>query len=155
MTPGPKRSNQEREHDLVIIAKLYFEGKYQSEIAAQLGLTQQQISYDLKKLQKRWIKESMQQITQGKARELAKVDNLERHYWEAFRKSQDRDQDHIGAISHLSGVQWCINKRCQIMGFDAPSKSMSIDVSKLNDDQLQRLAAGEDYYSVIADPGTG
>jgi len=150
-----KRTKQQREHDLVIVAQMYFEGKYQSEIGAFLGLSQQQISYDLKVLEKRWVKNSLHHITQGKARELAKIDHLEREYWQAWKDSDCPDNGSPGNPAYLSGVQWCINKRCQILGFEAASRHINIDMSKLNDGQLQRLASGEDLYSVVADSGTG
>jgi hypothetical protein len=57
----------------------------------------------------------------------------------------------------LQGVQWCIDKRCKIMGIDAPQKSigMGIDITQLDERQLERLADGEDIIRVLATPGTG
>jgi hypothetical protein len=49
-----KRNPIRREKDYELIADLYLRGHKQSEISAQLHITQQQVSYDLKVLQKRW-----------------------------------------------------------------------------------------------------
>jgi predicted transcriptional regulator len=47
--PARKRSKLEREEGLVCIARMHAKGKLQREIAQALGLTQQQISHDLKR----------------------------------------------------------------------------------------------------------
>jgi predicted transcriptional regulator len=83
-----KRTQIERDSDLVKIGSLYFQGKTQADIAKELKITQQQISYDLKTLQTRWIEAGKEIIDAAKGRELAKIDNLEREYWQAYRQSQ-------------------------------------------------------------------
>ena len=51
--PGRKRTNAQREADFQRIAEMHALGKSQTEIAAALGLTQQQISLDLKVIYRR------------------------------------------------------------------------------------------------------
>jgi len=79
---------------------------------------------------------------EAKARELAKVDRLEREYWTAWGRScKDAEtlrqegsgekpsrvvkikRPRNGDPAFLRGVQWCIERRCKIIGVDAPSKS--------------------------------
>ena len=84
---APTRTPIERERDLLETAKLYCQGVRQCDIAEKIGVTQQQISADLKKIQKRWQKECVEAIDQGKARELARIDELERTYWTAWHDS--------------------------------------------------------------------
>ena len=110
----------------------------------------------------------LQHVNAFKARELAKVDNLEREYWDAWARSQeeaetrtvtkdskggstvDRYEGQVGDSRFLSGVQWCINKRCEILGLNAASRNINFDVTDLSDDQLERVASGEDVWNVIA-----
>jgi hypothetical protein len=177
----PKRSRLQREKDLVEISKLYFEGWPQRLIGDKLGLAQQQISYDLKALNKRWVESSLKNITDLKVRELAKIDNLEREYWEAWRRStEDKEVDTTKAIPDkedpsmgrtkektqrregqagdprfLAGVQWCINKRAEIIGLDAGVKSLSVDLTSLSDIQIDRLANGDDLFNVLTSSSGG
>jgi hypothetical protein len=85
---GHSRTKEQREADLEQIAELYLQRYKQSEIAELLGVTQQQISYDLKKLQKRWSESALRSFDEAKALELAKIDELERIYQDAWRRSQ-------------------------------------------------------------------
>jgi hypothetical protein len=151
---APKRSSIKREFDLATLAGLHFKGKFQAEIAKQLNITQQQISYDLKTLQTRWAESARGRLDDAKGKELAKVDNLEREYWQAYQFSQkdfrsvtakrervdlgiDKDgkraarkgaiteltvkkETRVGDPIYLAGVAWCIERRCKILGLDAP-----------------------------------
>jgi predicted transcriptional regulator len=123
------------------VARLYLEGKYQHEIAEILGVSQQQVSYDLKEIQLTWQDMSVAQLTELKARELARIDNLERTYWQAWEKSQQpkettstakegekvkvgkRSEQRNGNPQFLQGVQWCIERRIKLLGLDAPVRS--------------------------------
>jgi len=135
------RHEFQRENDLLMTSELYLQGKTQIEISNIIGVAQATISNDLKELRKRWLDKSVQKIDQRKAEELAKVDQLERKYWEAWQKSCDyvvketlvndkpvkvlipRNQTTpLGDTKYLNGIQWCVNKRCQILGVDAPQK---------------------------------
>lgn len=146
----PKRTPIEREHDLLTISRRYLAGDIQADIAIDLGLSQQQISYDLKELQRRWLNSSVSNLDEAKARELAKVDNLELEYWQAWKRSQEdaetvkqkgevvpgeggkpsikttdtekTTKGQAGDPRFLQGVQWCIERRCKILGVDAPEK---------------------------------
>jgi hypothetical protein len=131
-----KRTKVQRENDLVKISQLYLAGSTQAEIAAQLGVTQPQISYDLKELRKGWLESSLVNLDEAKAQELAKIDRLEREYWSVWERSQKdkktettgeagttvRTEEQSGDPRFLEGVRWCIHKRCEIFGIDAPRK---------------------------------
>lgn len=144
---APKRTDAQREHDLELISALYLRGKRQVDIAAELGVTQQQISYDLKTIQKRWQQKTVVNINEVKQRELARIDELERTYWEAWERSLDertktrternttggenqvsRDKASIeketllGIPAYLAGVERCIELRCKILGVHAAQK---------------------------------
>lgn len=115
-------------------------------------ITRQQVSYDLKTIHARWLESSLVDFGTAKAKELAAIDDLERTYWQAWEESRqqrrttttkkllgqpeseygDRQkvvlersvkrERSVGNPAFLSGVQWCISKRCEIFGFDAPKK---------------------------------
>ena len=122
-----KRNTKERDKDLAAIARLYCQGMRQCDIADMLGITQQQVSYDLKLIQKRWQAECIEAISLGKARELARIDELERTYWGAWFNSTKARKDNP---AFLQGVMMCIDKRCKLLGLDAPIKTED-DGSKL------------------------
>ena len=130
-----------------------FHHELSSEIARQLGVCRQQIGYDLKVLQKLWQESALGDFNTKKAQDLAKIDHLERVYWQAWEDSKQiretttsttektagqadgsatparlkaalRKEGRDGTPEFLKGVQWCINKRCEILGLNAPTKSV-------------------------------
>ena len=127
------------------------QGKSQTEIAQMLGLCQQQISYDLKAIQTEWQKDTTLALDAYKARELAKLDYTERRYWEAWERSIEEfrsrtikakgikadqkvqtkpeqaeqtiyTENRCGDPRFLDGVLKCIERRCKLLGLDAPAK---------------------------------
>jgi len=142
----PPRSRSQIARDRRRISDLYLRGALQEDIASELGLSQPTVSRDIKALQKAWQKSSLVDIDKKKAEELAKIDDLEREYWAAWKrscldaettrkeaiKSAETDpaiskvvktaKGQSGDPRYLSGVQWCIEKRCKIIGIDAPDK---------------------------------
>ena len=86
--PGPRLTNGERAVHVEKVSELYLKGWHHAAIAAALGFTRQQIDYDVKQLHIRWQRAAHANIDQHKSRELAKVDQLERTYWEAWDRSR-------------------------------------------------------------------
>lgn len=174
---GPKRTPFQREKDLVEIARCYLHGMSQMEIAAELDVSQSQISRDLKVLHERWVKSALVDLNEAKARELARIDQLEREYWDAWRVScgeridteteqiaggngaTDRKRVKVkkvkqaGDPEYLAGIQWCIEMRCKILGIYQPGRAANplgmIDYNKLTDAQLERIYNGEDPLKVL------
>lgn len=85
----PRRSRPERERDLLQVADWYCKGITQAVIGQRLGLTQQQISYDIKKLIARWQAASKALLDELKAAEIGKINHLERVAWECFEDSRE------------------------------------------------------------------
>ena len=110
----PKRTKFQREADLQKITGLYLTGKTQDAIAQELGVTQQQISYDLKTIQERWRKSALVDLNEAKQRELERIDVLEREYWQAWEASKGEQQrstasktgDVARAVVAAGGVAW-------------------------------------------------
>lgn len=121
--------------DRLKIAELYIQGRYQSEIADSLGLSQQQISYDLRAIQRQWQKLTQIKIDEHKTKELAKIDHLERIYWQEWEESRKekvsktltakdatqakktlKTEERCGDPRYLDGIQWCIEHRCKLLG---------------------------------------
>lgn len=143
MTTGPKRTKFEREDDYVTITRLYLQGKTQQEIADELKLSRQQIGFDLKTIQRRWRESTTINIDEAKQRELSRIDELERTYWQAWERSVEQrtrtstekvsgengrskasvqKEDMLGNPAYLAGVMDCIKERCKILGIYAPEK---------------------------------
>jgi hypothetical protein len=142
------RTVVERDHDLRETASLYLHGFSQGEIAQRLQVSRQQIGYDVKLLQRRWQESALADFNARKAAELAKVDELERTYWEAWqrscqarevttqektqagegqtedtrRKAGVRKEPRDGNPEFLRGVERCIELRCKITGTFAAVK---------------------------------
>jgi hypothetical protein len=132
------------------IAYLYFRKHTQFEISQKLSTTentisQQMVSYYLRKLQRQWLKESALDFNKAKSRELARINALEMEYWQAWQRSQadvevskkkERPEAEANAIIELEkittgqvgdprflqGIERCIEMRSKILGFFAPVK---------------------------------
>jgi len=57
---------------------------------------------------------------------------------------------HLGAMDRMLRI---MERRARLLGLDKPTKvqNLDIDLSKLTDEQLLRIAAGEDPTNVLAD----
>jgi DNA-binding MarR family transcriptional regulator len=150
---GPKRTAFQREYDYQLITQLYVKGMFQSEIAEKLGLSQGQVSQDIKAIQARWRKNTEHNLDEHKAVELAKLDELERTAWNAWERSTaertkkrtltkgERNEDgqivgsggsvdveqRDGNPAFLETVLKCIDRRVKILGLDAPVKGENTD----------------------------
>jgi len=156
-----KREPFQREQDRTVIARLYLQGKTQAEIAIQIGVSRVQISYDLKAIQNEWREKRFRDIDQMKADQLAKIDEIEREAWNAWRRSQEdkvvsvaervvdeaersktslRKEGQAGDPRFLERVSWCVEQRLKIFGFYAPTKLALSDLDDLIEKELSRLS---------------
>lgn len=136
-----------REEHLGKVSEMFCQGVRQHDIAARLGVAPSQITYDLRILMARWAKASTAKIDEFKSSELERINNLERTYWQAWLDSceagvkvskekrvgaevvtnrQEVDKP-AGNPTFLAGVQWCIDRRCKLMGLDAAVKLAGAD----------------------------
>lgn len=177
---APKRTRGQRENDRSFIARLYLQGKTQQVITDAINdryakqeigihLSRQSILNDIKWIRKQWLDSALVDFNEVKAVELAKIDDLEREYREAWERSQ-RDAEtriaektsagqadakkkgttstkavskkvgQVGNPKFLEGVQWCIEQRIKIFGLHAPKQ---VDVNWRQEAESQGLDADE------------
>jgi predicted transcriptional regulator len=144
MATGKRRGKAQVARDRRRIADLYLQGEIQADIAEALEISQATVSRDIKALQGEWLASALVDFNEAKAQELAKIDKLEREYWDAWQRSCEdkeatlvenreakgdkqskswlRREGQAGDPRFLQGVQWCIERRCKILGIDAPEK---------------------------------
>lgn len=162
-----RRSNGQLARDRRRIADLYLQGWLQIDIADEIGVNQSTVSRDIKALQSEWLKSTLIDFNEAKANELAKIDRVEREYWTAWKHScEDAEtirqegnkntgvdkivktaKGQAGDPRFLTGLQWCINRRCKIFGFDAPiktqetNKQLNVNLDNLTTDELETMLA--------------
>jgi len=143
--PGVRRNPAAIARDRRRIAEMYLHGRLQVDIADELHVDQSTVSRDLKALQDEWRASSLVDINEAKARELARIDELERTYWDGWQRSKEdaeikrthvldgpekgrryqawtESRNEYGDPRFLTGVGWCIERRCKLIGIDAPQK---------------------------------
>jgi hypothetical protein len=109
-------------------AQLYLHGQTQTETAAALSeiygvkIDQRTVSNDLKAMREEWKVRATAMITEHVAEELAKIDSLERRYNQLYEKSTGKTRTRYGKLLYLQRVEWCIDRRCQLLGVDAPKR---------------------------------
>ena len=151
------------------IAERYLRGEYQTTIAADLGINQAQVSRDLKAIRQAWLASQIRDFDAAKAQELAKIDHVEAAAWVAWarstadketiireadanqkpKKAVRRTEGQAGDATFLRVVLDCIERRCKILGLDAPQR-FAIKWDELTAEQEERLARGEPPEKVLA-----
>src|SRR5262245_20634591 len=141
---NPTQQHVTAEQRRETIAALYVRGQSQSAIARQVGVTQQQVSYDLKALRKQWLAAALRDFDTAKALELQRIDEAERAYWAGWERSLQRREvtttkrvrgdvprteisrrreQPVGDPRFLDGVLKCIEKRCDILGLSTATEA--------------------------------
>ncbi len=148
---APKRTKVQRERDLMEVAHLYCAGRRQTEIAAKLGVSQQQVSYDVQRLLREWRAGHRADIDRYVGETLERINRLEAEYWDAWRRSREPGRRTVeerrrslpraasaapnqvsrvaveeggerGDPVFLAGVQRCISERSRLLGLGGPSQ---------------------------------
>jgi hypothetical protein len=130
------------------VASMYLRGLSQWEIGRRLSVTQQCIAKDVQALEKEWLASAMVAIDAAKAKELARIDRLERVAWRAWRRSCQRKEKATtrmekklnedaqraktitskatelrdGNAEYLKRIEWCISKRCELLKLNPPQR---------------------------------
>jgi hypothetical protein len=127
------------------IARLYLQRMTQAEIGERLGLSRQQVGYELKAIRREWLESSVMDFNTRKAEELARIDHVEREFltaWERSKAAREtttteqttggegdrvkaaiRKEQQVGDPRFLAGVQSCIEQRCKILGLNAATET--------------------------------
>jgi hypothetical protein len=127
------------------VSELYFRGVPLHQIAQQVGVVPGTVTRDLQALEAIRIAGLRESYAARKARELAKLDELERTYWAAYDRSC-RDKETVAAKTvkgkvpreeankrieardgnpdYLRGVERCIELRCRITKLIGPEEEL-------------------------------
>jgi hypothetical protein len=144
-------------------ASLYCRGLPQRQIAERLGVTQAQISVDLKAIRKEWLESSLRDFDSVKAEQLAKLDEVERSAWDSWERSSKvkvrmpdgsiEEQERPGDPRFLDRVFSCIETRLKVIGaIKSPSVKVQQTQAILSWDELVQASPqardenGKDTY---------
>jgi len=141
----PQHKREVIHHRRQEVAALYLTGKYQTEIARLVGCSQQQVSSDLKAVQRQWLASSIRDFDAVKSEQLAKIDRIERAAWESWERSLQpravtvqevvdgehrtkkvsiRKEEQVGDPRFLQIAQRCIDQRCDILGLSTSAEAV-------------------------------
>lgn len=139
----PKRTPEEVERDRAEIARLLVRGLTQAEIAFRLETSRQMVSYDVQIIKEAWRKSARFDMEAAIGQELGRLDELEREAWTAWAQSklpkestltgqttgkaagnrvEIRREQRDGNPAYLAAIMACIDRRCKLLGLDAPEK---------------------------------
>jgi predicted transcriptional regulator len=109
-TTARKRSAEERERDLAVIAERILQGHEQAAIAKDLGLSQPQISYDMRKIRARWAERASAAVEEHVHQQLAETRMIKKTAWESWRRSCN-EKKRSATVARKSGGKETAEKR--------------------------------------------
>ena len=83
-----KRSKAEKEERFNQIAKMYVKGVTQVDMVRTLGISQGQVSNDLKLVLRKWEEDRTHDIDRYKNEQLTRINAIEEEMWQAWEKSK-------------------------------------------------------------------
>jgi hypothetical protein len=149
------------------VATLYCQGWPQWRIGDKFGVTQMTISNDLKAIRKEWQRVMVEEFDALKAEQLAKIDATEAEAWRGWRRSlkpaekktakvvnesgtvkqetAKTEEGQTGNPHFLSVILKCVERRCKLIGADAPAKiDLTIEqMRSMSNEQLRSIAEGK------------
>lgn len=178
-----KRNSLQKAQDRLYIESLYLQGHTHREIAQRLSrerpytISHVQVYRDIKHIVAQWVENRETMLDAALARELRKIDALESTAWDAWERSRNvreirtteqikdhdgertkaqiRREDSCGDPRYLNVVQWCIAKRCEILGINAPLVVQG-EIATVAKPNLQALSTDELRHlrELVAKAGT-
>jgi hypothetical protein len=163
------------------VLSYYVRGYRQTAIAELVGCDQKTVSNDLAVIRRQWAKANGERVTELQARELARIDEIERQAWAAWERSQQErsrsrtkrtdpgggpakleasveKETPVGDPRWLERVSWCVEARVRILGLAAHDQlDKLIKMRQLaTADQVGELldAVTEIVLAEVADPET-
>jgi|GEM_PF-1568106 len=137
------------------IAQLSCEGKTVAEIARELRMRVQSVSSVTRALRKEWVKATRKNVETLIAEQLAKLDHVEQEAWQAWHRSREDAvttkagvkgaqktaertvRRSAGNPVYLSRILDCIQRRCRLLGLNAPTRSdFRVLVDQLSDEEV-------------------
>jgi len=131
------------------IAREYLKGRYQVDIAFDLSVSIATVKRDLAKIRQDWLNSALQNFDALKAEQLARIDTIEAEAWEMWSRScellvrtseqnieatkfpgRNTKTDRIpgaGDPRYLQTALQCIERRCKLLGLNAPEKMAQTD----------------------------
>ncbi len=107
--PGQKRKPNQRLAHRRLIARWLFEGeRTAAEMAEELGVSVQQVNYDVAKLKEQWRRETVADMEARKDRMLAELMLLRRQYqkgWAKSLKDKERKTTGVGKFGPLDMLE--------------------------------------------------
>lgn len=141
------------------VAEMYLRGCSQRQIGQAVSVSQTTVFKDLQAVRKAWKDSMIRDFDEAKARELEKIDLVEREAWAAWERSQKNAVTHTKGVNSkgvvdekkrsgqygdgkfLDVVMACIKRRCDLLGLDAPVKVANTDADG-NDLTTEQRRAG-------------
>jgi DNA-binding transcriptional MerR regulator len=134
--PGQKRTRNRREYDRQEIARLRLREYTQAEIATAMGLSLSTVKRELSHLHQAWQAEARADTSVAMAMELRRLNTITREAWKGWELSlkdqtattvedgstKTKTTTTAGDPRYLNAMMSAIERRCKIMGIDAPAK---------------------------------
>lgn len=171
---GRNRHPAKRQSDLVKEATLYLRGYSLWDISQEVGVTTTQVSLDIKTIRKQWQEHYLRDFNQWVNEQLAKLDHVEIEAWKAWEESKEQvvktstkekeieindgettipglgretavtEEQRYGDPRYLEIIGRTIERRCKILGIEAPQKHL-VGIGRANETELldptQRIQA--------------
>lgn len=147
---GRKRTKEQLARDRTEEARLWCQGRTLRQIAEEITASRPyrigytQVRNDMEAVLKEWRSERMDLMQDHVTAELARINHMEATAWAEWDRSRlDRQrkitkrttgdagakdeagittEGRLGDPRYLATVQWCIERRCRMLGLDAPEK---------------------------------
>ncbi len=139
------------------VARRYLRGETQWEIARAFEVNQSTISDDLAAIRVEWLGIAVLDMDAIKAKELARIDEVERQAWAAWTKSQENaetlkdrtsgntsmtekvSKGQAGDPRFLDVVLKCVERRCKILGVEESRPPSANDYTDATDDDRRTI----------------
>ena len=172
--PMKRQAKIARQQRRMQVARIMLRGvTSQRALADKLGVSQTTIHKDIKVLEKKWIAEQLDNITETKARSLAELDQIIEEAWTAWEKSKkkkhqvtqrkklDKDgnefiettttvKESTGDVKYLNAALTAIDKRLEIHGLKVHKIAPTSPETRIMPGNRSRIGAAMRLINIAA-----
>jgi len=134
MQAGRKNKTKVVQERRATISRLFLEGMTGRDIAQRVGISESQVSRDLKAISKVWQESALQDISEKKARDLAELQHIKAELWQAWKTSKQEKAD----PRFIAELLKTLKQVSELLGYHADTKLM-FNFEQLSDSQLDQL----------------